>query len=191
MKANVYVTVVITALLIAPGRARAQAPSCQFRGTPDALMERSSPLDSVRIPLAGTEGKLCYGRLSVRGRAMIGGQLPYGTPWEMGDNEPTTLHLPFSARVGDLELEPGAYSLYAIPGQEDWTIVVNGNPDRWGVPISAAVRSADVGSFVVTPQVRARPVETLTFTFRPTGDAAGTLVYEWERLMFAIPITRR
>ncbi|MDX1532279.1 MAG: DUF2911 domain-containing protein, partial [Rhodothermales bacterium] len=156
-----------------PGHLLAQAPTCQFRGTPDALAERASPLDSVAVPLGGEEAKLCYGRPTVRGRAMIGGQLPYGTPWEMGANEPTTLHLPFAARVGTLDLDPGSYSLYAIPGEGDWTIVVNGNPDRWGVPISAAVRSADVGSFAVTPQVRAQQVETLTFSFRPSGARAG------------------
>ena len=122
---------------------------------------------------------------------MIGGQLPYGTPWEMGANEPTTLHLPFPARVGSVDLDPGAFSLYAIPGEGDWTIVVNGNPDRWGVPISAAVRAADVGSFSVSPQVRAQHVETLTFSFRRTDDTSGTLVYEWERLTFSIPVSRR
>jgi hypothetical protein len=121
---------------------------------------------------------------------MIGGQLPFGTPWEMGANEPTTLHLPFPARVGTVDLEAGHYSLYAIPGEADWTIVVNGNPDRWGVPLSASVRAADLGSFAVTPQVRARPVETLTFSFRPVGPRSGVLVYEWERLTFSIPITR-
>lgn len=122
---------------------------------------------------------------------MIGGQLPFGTPWEMGANEPTTLHLPFPARVGSLDLEAGSYSLYAIPDRQSWTIVVNGNPDRWGIPISADVRAVDVGSFAVTPQVRPEHVETLTFTFQPTGEGAGSLVYEWERLTFSIPITRR
>jgi hypothetical protein len=122
---------------------------------------------------------------------MIGGQVPYETPWEMGANEPTTLHLPFPARVGTVDLQPGSYSLYAIPGQDEWTIVVNGNPNRWGVPISAEVRAADLGSFSVTPQVSARPVETLSFTFRPNGPASGALVYAWERLTFSIPVIRR
>jgi hypothetical protein len=122
---------------------------------------------------------------------MIGGEYPFGTPWEMGANEPTTLHLPFPARVGSVDLAPGSYSLYAIPGASEWTVVVNGNPERWGVPLSAEVRAADLGSFAVTPQARNEHVETLTFSFRPAGDDAGTLVYEWERITLSIPVVRR
>jgi len=191
LRKRLHIAGALAAALIPTTGLLAQAPTCQFRGTADALAERPSPLDSVRVSLGGTDGKLCYGRPTVRGRAMIGGQFPYGTPWEMGANEPTTLHLPFAARVGTIDLAPGAYSLYAIPGEGDWTIVVNGNPDRWGVPISAAVRAADLGSFAVTPQVRTQQVETLTFSFRPSGADGGLLVYEWERLTFSIPITLR
>ena len=121
---------------------------------------------------------------------MIGGDLPFGTPWEMGANEPTTLHLPFPARVGSVDLEPGSYSLYAIPGAGEWTIVVNGNPDRWGVPLSAEVRAADVGSFAVVPQELSEPVETLTFDFGPSSEGSGVLVYAWERITLSIPVGR-
>lgn len=122
---------------------------------------------------------------------MIGGDHPFGTPWEMGANEPTTLHLPFPARVGSVDLEPGSYSLYAIPGAGEWTIVVNSNPDRWGVPLSAEVRAADVGSFAVFPQERSEPVETLTFDFRPSSESGGVLVYAWEGITLSIPVARR
>jgi len=122
---------------------------------------------------------------------MVGGEHPFGTPWEMGANEPTTLHLPFPARVGSVALGPGAYSLYAIPGESDWTIVVNGNPDRWGVPLNAEVRAADVGSFTLSPAARDGYLDRLTFSFRPSGDLSGQLVYEWEAVSLSIPIERR
>jgi hypothetical protein len=109
----------------------------------------------------------------------------------MGANEPTTLHLPFPARVGSVVLAPGSYSLYAIPGESEWTIVVNGNPDRWGVPLNAEVRAADVGSFTVTPSPRDGYLDRLTFSFRPAGDQDGALVYEWEGVTLSIPVARR
>jgi hypothetical protein len=145
----------------------------------------------VLVQLAGDEAKLCYGRPSTDGRTMIGGELPFGTPWEMGANEPTTLHLPFPARVGSIDLAPGSYSLYAIPAAGDWTVVVNGNPDRWGVPLSAEVRAADLGSFLAAPQPRDEPVERLTFTYRPSDETSGSLVFEWERVSLSIPVARR
>ena len=177
--------------LVTPLATEAQTPSCSFRGTPDALAQRPSPLDSVLVHLGGADAKLCYGRPAAGGRSMVGGEHPFGTPWEMGANEPTTLHLPFAAEIGSVILPAGSYSLYAIPGESEWTIVVNGNPDRWGVPLNAEVRAADVGSFTVTPARRGESLDRLTFTFRPSSELAGELIYEWEGVRLSIPVARR
>ncbi len=168
----------------------AQAVHCQFRGAPEALADRPSPLDSVSIRLGDGEAKLCYGRPSARGRTMIGGVDPLGQPWRMGANEPTTLHVPFPARLGSVDLEPGAYSLYAIPGATEWTIVVNANVNRWGIPISPDVRSSDVGSFVVQPTESPEHEEMLTFSF-VGADAAGILTFRWEGAVWDVAFSRR
>ena len=191
MSIRPYAAVALFVVLSSPAGVRGQSPTCEFRGTPEALRERPSPLDSVQVPLGDADAKLCYGRPSAAGRLMIGGEHLYGTPWEMGANEPTTLHLPFPARVGSVDLPPGSYSLYAIPDGSEWTMVVNGNPDRWGVPLSADVRAADLGSFTVTPGPLETYVETLRFSFRPSGERTGELVYEWERIALSIPLARR
>lgn len=168
----------------------AQTPTCTFRGAFEALAERPSPLDSVAITLGGDEAKLCYGRPSARGRTMIGGEDPFGSPWRLGANEPTTLHLPFPATLGDVELQPGSYSLYAIPEAGPWTIVVNSNTNRWGIPINPEVRASDIGSFRVTPG-HADYVETLTFRYEGDGGRSGALVFVWENTTFRIPVARR
>lgn len=182
---------VAVALAAWAGSASAQSAGCQFRGAPDALDERPSPLDSVTIRLGGATAKLCYGRPSARGRTIVGGQDPFGAPWRFGANEPTTLHIPFEATIGDVQVRPGSYSLYAIPDRSSWTIVVNRSTNRWGIPISAEVRAADVGSFTVPVTNLDAHVETLEFTFQPRGEGGGDLVYRWERTMLRIPITRR
>ncbi|HUF75043.1 MAG TPA: DUF2911 domain-containing protein [Longimicrobiales bacterium] len=179
------------ALAATPEGGAAQAPGCAFRGAPSALAERPSPLDSVLVRLGDGEAKLCYGRPAADGAMRVGGELPYGSPWQMGANEPTTLHLPFPATVGTVGLGPGSYSLYAIPEAGSWTIVVNGNPDRWGVPIGPEVRAADIGSFRAATTLLPEPVERLTFRFEPSGPGAGSLVYEWERIGLSIPLARR
>ena len=181
--------VVALATLTTITDAGAQAPTCQFRGAPDALAERPSPLDSLDLRLGDAAAKLCYGRPSARGRTILGVQDPFGSPWRMGANEPTTLHLPFPASLGGIDLQPGSYSLYAIPEVGSWTIVVNENTNRWGIPINPDVRRSDVGNFTVTTSELARPVETLTFRFEGNG-VSGVLVFEWERTTFSIPIVR-
>jgi hypothetical protein len=181
--------VVALATLTAIADAGGQAPTCQFRGAPDALAERPSPLDSLDVRLGDATAKLCYGRPSARGRTILGVQDPFGSPWRMGANEPTTLHLPFPASLGGIHLQPGSYSLYAIPEVGSWTIVVNGNTNRWGIPINPDVRRSDVGNFTVTTSELAQHVETLTFRFEGNG-VSGVLVFEWERTTFSIPIVR-
>lgn len=178
------------ACLAAASSASAQTPTCAFRGAPDALASRESPLDSVEIRLGGESAKLCYSRPSAQGRLMVGGQDPFGLPWRMGANEPTTLHLPFPATVGGLTLEAASYTLYAIPQDGSWTIVVNSNTNRWGIPLSPDVRRYDVGNFTVTPSTLADHEETLTFQFEGNG-TSGELVYTWETTSFRIPIARR
>jgi len=90
-----------------PLHAAAQLPNCPFRGAPDALDERPAPLDSIAIQLGGAEAKLCYGRPSADGAPRVGVDFPYGAPWQLGANEPTTLHVAFPARLGTVNLEPG------------------------------------------------------------------------------------
>ncbi len=177
-------------LLSLPLGVGGQTPTCYVRGK---LANRLSPLDSVRIHLGDATAKLCYGRPSARGRTMVGGQDPFGRPWRMGANEPTALHLPFAATVGDIPLKPGDYRLYAIPTDSTWAIVVNGAIDEssWGIPIDARVRAGDIGQLEVTPTHLDKFVETLTFTFDRTSSRRGALVYAWENRTFRIPIVRR
>ena len=133
-----------------PPRPRAQQPTCQFRGAPAALAERPSPLDSVEIRLGDATAKTVLwapvDEWTLHGR--WSGPF-WVSPWRLGANEPTTIHLPFPALIGGVEVAAGSYSLYAIPEEGSWTIVLNDNTNRWGIPISPDVRRSDVGSFVV------------------------------------------
>lgn len=175
---------------LVPAQARAQDATCVFRGAPEVLAERESPLDSLLIPIGDQVAKLCYGRPSTRGRLMVGGQDPYGSPWRLGANEPTTLHLPFPATIGTVGVGPGSYTLYAIPQDGPWTIIVNSNTNRWGIPLSPGVRQSDIGSFTVQTSRLEDHVEAMTFRFEGSG-SSGAIVYEWENTTFRIPIARK
>lgn len=174
----------------AAGGGTQEAPACRFTASGEELTRRASPPDSASLRLGDATVKLCYGAPSVRGREIVGGLVPYGRPWRMGANEPTTLHLPFAAEVGGVRLEPGSYSLYAIPGESEWTIVLNGATERWGVPIDDAVRSHDVGSFSVQPQALEEPVERMSIELEAADGDAARMVLEWETTRLSCPIRR-
>jgi hypothetical protein len=171
---------------------RAATPDngCWTRAAAKELASRASLLDSAVARLGDAELKVCYSRPSARGRVIMGGLVPYGEPWRLGANEATTLHVPVAVRLGDVTLQPGVYSLYAIPGAKTWQIVVNSSATRWGIPIGADVRAHDVGTVTATGERTDAPVETLTMRLELAGEGAVALVIEWERTRVRLPIGR-
>ena len=177
----------------APGAAvpAAQEPTCYLaRGTMEEAAQRPSPLTATTVTLGGQAGKLCYGSPSANNRTVMGELVPFGEPWRMGANEATALHLSFPATVGGIHLAPGSYSLYSVPGPQEWEIVVNRSAERWGVPINPGVREADMGSFTVPARSLDEMVERLVFRWEATDEGSGKLVMEWERTRIEIPVSR-
>ena len=159
---------------------RDQELSCVVMGDTEG---RASPLQEVRFTYEGGEGLLCYGAPSARGRDVIGGLVPFGQPWRIGANEPTTLHLSAATTVGGVSLDAGSYSLYAIPGESEWEFFINSSFERWGIPINAAVRSTEIGSFTVSARTEDEMVETLKYEHME-----GHLMLTWENTHLHIPL---
>lgn len=167
-----------------------ETPTCSFQASGEELTNRASPPDSASVQLGGQVAKICYSSPRARGREIMGELVPFGQPWRMGANEPTTLHLTFPAEIGGVRIEPGSYVLYAVPGEDQWEIAVNGATERWGVPIDESVRSEDIGSATVSPSETESMVENLTLSFEPQGENVAHLVVEWERTRLRVPVRR-
>jgi len=168
--------------------AQAAPGACTHRGTAEQIAKRPSPLDSAQVAVAGGTIKVCYGRPSLRGRTMIGGENPYGQPWRLGANEPTRLYVPFAAEVAGVRVEPGTYSLYVVPTATAWEVHVNKAVDRWGIPIDEKVMAQDVGKGTVPVETLAQPVEELTMQL--VAGPPAELVVEWATVRVRIPITK-
>ena len=158
------------------------------RGTFEAAQERPSPIAFIDITVGGETATLCYGAPSAKGREIMGGLVPFGSPWRMGANEATAIHLPMPAEIGGVAVEAGSYSLYAVPGEGEWEIVVNGTAERWGIPINDEVQSADIGSFTRSSTATGGMVEQLTYRWESHGEGMGHIVMEWENTRVDIPI---
>lgn len=169
------------------------APTCWLRPgvTAEAAAERVSPRDSASIILDAGIAKICYGAPSMRDREIMGGLVPYDQAWRAGADEATALHLTFPAEVAGVAVEPGTYSLMTVPGADSWQVIVNRNAERWGIPITDEVRSADVGSGTVTPEETESTVEQMRYRFEREGPDEALLLLEWEDTRVPIPIEAR
>lgn len=153
---------------------------------------RASAYDSVAVELGGAAATLCYGRPEMRGREIFGALVPYDTLWRTGANEPTTIHLPFPAQIAGLTVEPGSYTLYTVPGAEEWQVIVNRSTSQWGIETSYTdeIRAQEVGRATVPAGQTAEAVERFTITTVPAGPNSAELVLEWENTRVEVPVTR-
>lgn len=154
---------------------------CITKASAEQLAGRPSPLDSVSATIGGATVKVCYGRPSLNGRTAVGGQLaPFGRIWRTGANEPTMIHTSAPITLGNVRLPAGSHSIYTIPGEQEWAILLNRGTEQWGTQYPEA---QEVGRATGTVSAMATPVER--FTIRLTASA---LVMEWEKTRVTVPV---
>src|SRR5215216_203062 len=153
--------VLVSRISFAPPAVVHPDTTCPHRNVP--LETRKSPLDSVTFSISGQPVKVCYGRPSSRGRTMLGGaDVPYGKLWRTGANEPTVFFTSIPLTVAGIAVEPGVYSLYTVPGQSDWDIIVNRSISQWGREdqYTETVKAQEVGRAKVKSETVSSPIET-------------------------------
>lgn len=181
-------------LLLAPGPGPGDAPAgqeppgCWIRIDPADLELRISPLDSASVELEGGTVKVCYSRPRKVGRPIMGRLVPFGEPWRLGANEATAIHLPGPGAIAGVEVPGGWHSLYAVPGPEEWRIVVNAEARRWGIPIDEDVRASDIGSGTVPAESLGETVELLRIDLARTSTRVAEMRIAWERTGVSVPI---
>ena len=183
-----------TAVLFVPiNRTLTQAgQSCITMNTDKLpLATRKSPLDSLSFAVGKASVKLCYGRPSARGRTMIGGSsVPFGKLWRTGANEPTMIHTSIPLVIAGVAVPAGSYSIYTIPGEKEWQVIVNKSISQWGHEsyYTPEVKAQEVGHGIVPSSALATPVDTFTIKAEPGSGGKVNLVLEWEKTRVAIPV---
>lgn len=181
-------TILLATVTLAPPPV--QPDPCITKPDHVAIEGRRSPIDSMTFTVGGTAIKVCYGRPAARGRTMLGERLAYGNLWRTGANEPTMIHTPVAITVAGVRLSPGTYSLYTVPGENEWTIILNASIDQWGHENSytEAVRAMEVGRGTARASRSEQHVESFTIRAEPAGQRAATLVLEWEHTRVEVPV---
>jgi hypothetical protein len=180
------------------------AMDCAPYATPEELAERSSPFDSVEVVIDSSHAKVCYSRPFARGRVVFGDLVPWDTLWRTGANEPTIIHLNVPAEIAGMPVTPGHYSIYTVPSQAGWAVVVNASTSQWGQTRSVQGPDGTFGENSYTPEVQAQEIgrapvstddieytEQLTARFGPVSGDRVDLQIDWESTRVAIPILFR
>jgi len=117
------------ALMIALALAISLGPIQAQRGD-DA--ERLSKNGKTEGSIDGIDLTLEYGRPSVKDRKIWGGLVPYDKVWRTGADECSTITLSSDVTIQGEDLGAGTYSLFTVPGEEEWTVIFNKVAEQWG-----------------------------------------------------------
>lgn len=74
-----------------------------------------------------------YSRPGAKEREIFGGLVSYGKMWRTGANKATKITFNENCVFGGAKVKKGSYSLFTIPGEKEWTVVLNKNTELWGV----------------------------------------------------------
>lgn len=148
--------------------------------------KRASPPATATGKIGSATITINYSSPSVKGRKIWGGLVPYDKVWRAGANEATLFSTDKEIKVDGKTLPAGKYSLYAIPGEKDWTIILNSQTGQWGINMDGSTTddaSKDVLKVTVKPQKAKSFTEHLTYSVGANGFS---LI--WENLDVSVPV---
>ncbi len=170
----IAVSVLVTALF-------AQTPTA-----PKIDFPATSPAGSVKQRVGLTDITIDYSRPSMKGRAIFGGLEPYGRVWRTGANSATKITFSTPVKFGGVDVAAGSYALFTIPGQEEWTVILNKVTGQWGA--YSYDEKNDLARIKVTPFNLPLPIETFTITFNHLKESSALLELAWEKTLVPVKI---
>jgi Protein of unknown function (DUF2911) len=143
-----------------------------------AQKQRASPHDT----LSNANIKVTYGRPYKKGREIFGGLEKYGKVWRTGADEATEITFKKDGTFAGKPVKAGTYTLFTIPNEQEWTVILNSELKQWGAFGYDKVKSKDVLTATVPAKTLLNVVEQLTMRFE-----GNDLVIEWDKAQIMIP----
>jgi hypothetical protein len=157
-----------------------------------------SPMDMAYFPsnypilkMKGQGGqepaiRLIYSRPQKKNRNIFGDEVKYNEVWRLGANETTEIEFFKNAKIGNKKINKGRYSLFCVPTENKWTIVLNKDVYSWG---SFTYKSdKDVARVDVPTQRNSDVVEAFTMYFEPSKEGTNLIVL-WDDIKVSVPIS--
>ena len=146
---------------------------------------RISPPATATVTLNGKEVSIAYSRPSIRGRKIMGKLVPYGEVWRTGANEATTLKTAANLMMGGVKIPAGTYTLYSLPTENGWKLIVNKQTGQWGTEYDS---SQDLARIDLVKSAFPAPVEIFTIAFEKNNVSSAELVLTWELTKLTLPV---
>lgn len=148
-----------------------------------------SPMDMAAYPtdykVSEKAVRIIYGRPQLKGRSMEE-LAPTGKVWRTGANEAPEITFYKDVKFGGKDIKAGTYSLFTIPGESEWTVILNKNLNQWGSYFYD--EASDVARVKVPNGSDAASLEEFSIAFKDV-EGGVHLVMGWDKTRVAVPIT--
>jgi DUF2911 family protein len=151
--------------------------------------KRPSPPASASFTFPdGKTLKIDYSSPRMKGRKIYGALVPYGQVWRVGANEATTFVTDTDLMVGDKEVPAGSYTIFAIPEEGKWTLIISKKTGEWGIPYPG--EQFDFARTPMQVQKLDSPMESFTITLVKAGDGC-SMNFDWDVTRATIQINEK
>ena len=139
--------------------------------------------DKITEPLAA---RVIYSRPQKAGRTIFGGLVKYGEVWRMGANEATEIEFFKHVRIDGKKIAKGRYTLYAIPNETSWIIIINKETDTWG-SFKYDAKKDLIRKEVIVQKTDAL-IESVAMAFEKSVTGFN-LIIAWDNVKASLPFT--
>jgi hypothetical protein len=127
-----------------------------------------------------------YSSPRAKGRKIFGELVPYGEVWRTGANEATSLVTTANLSAGSASVPAGSYTIFTVPNQDKWTLIINKKTGEWGIPYK--YESDELGRVDMRVSRTSGPVENFTIAFEQQGSGC-TMNISWENTQASVRLT--
>jgi hypothetical protein len=149
----------------------------------NAMNEPISPPATATGKIGDANVTINYSSPSVKSRKIWGELVSYDKAWRAGADKATILETDKDLQLEGQTLKAGKYSLFAVPGQQEWKLILNSKTGQWGIKRGGEANrdpANDVLTLAVKPE---KSLMTEKLTYEVGNDA---IILKWENLQVLI-----
>ncbi|HRH60057.1 MAG TPA: DUF2911 domain-containing protein, partial [Chitinophagaceae bacterium] len=153
-------------------------------------MPMPSPTQTIVQDFGMGKITLVYSRPSVKGRTLFANNsdlAPFGKLWRTGANAATRITFTDEVSVNGKKLDTGSYVIYTIPGEKEWTVILNKGLENWGT--DGYDEKQDIARMNVPVNTVKPYTESFTMQFTDIKNESCDLHLLWGNTDIKIPIT--
>jgi hypothetical protein len=147
-----------------------------------------SPMDAASHPNNWRESnklvKVVYSRPQLKGRS-LDKLAPKEKIWRTGANEAAEITFYKDVTFGDKEVKAGTYTMFTIPSDENWTVILSNHKNIWGSYFYE--KNQDVLRVTATVSKSDKLLETFSIVFVGEGNTA-TMHLGWENTIVSVSV---